>query len=281
MRLTSLRSLALGLCVLAAAACGDDGGGGADGDGTDGDRFPDASDVVADGGPTGGGGECAATNYQCNNCVDDDGDDLIDGDDPECTGSIDDDESSFATGIPGDNKDDKWQDCFFDGNSGAGDDHCRWHTCCALELDDPSDCPVDRKFDPDTDCPEQTQACIDYCGALTPPGCDCFGCCTVCDGDVCEDIYINPAVAPDCDQEHLDDPEVCPRCEKVDECGGGETCDDNPDDCVLCPGQTEDDLPDSCNNMNECPGGETPCDVSADCGASQYCSAGCCINVVE
>ncbi|HEY8145774.1 MAG TPA: hypothetical protein VIG06_24005 [Kofleriaceae bacterium] len=269
--------MTLGLCVLMGAACGDDGGGGADGDGSDGDRFPDASDVVADGGPTGGGGECSATNYECNNCVDDDGDDLIDGDDPECTGSIDDDESSFATGIPGDNKDDKWQDCFFDGNSGAGDDNCRWHTCCALELDKPEDCPVDRKFDPDTDCPEQTQECIEYCGALTPPGCDCFGCCTVCDADGCEDIYINPAVSPDCDQDTLHDPEVCMQCNKAADCGGDEEC----GGCVLCPGQTEEDLPDECDGMNECPGGETPCDVSADCGDAQYCSAGCCISVVE
>ena len=278
MRLTSLRSLILGLCVLAAAACGDDGGSGSDGSDSGDDRFPDASDIVADAGPSGGGGECSAENYQCNNCEDDDGDNLTDGDDPECTGSIDDDESSFATGIPGDNKDDKWQDCFFDGNSGAGDDNCRWHTCCALGAEGGDDCPVDRNFDPDTDCPEQTQECIDYCGALTPPGCDCFGCCTICEGDVCEDIYINPAVSPDCDQEHLHDADVCMQCTKSDECGGD---DQDCGGCVLCPGQTEDDLPDECNEMNECPGGETTCETSADCGDSQYCSAGCCINVVE
>jgi len=279
MRLCTLRSLTLGLSVLMAAACGDDGGS-ADGDGTDGDRFPDASGIIADAGPTGGGGECSAENYECNNCEDDDGDNLTDGDDPECTGSIDDDESSFATGIPGDNKDDKWQDCFFDGNSGAGDDGCRWHTCCALGSTGGDDCPVDKNFDPDTDCPEQTQMCIDYCGALTPPGCDCFGCCTVCDDAGCEDIFINPAVSPDCTQENIHDPEICAECTKSEDCGT-DTCNDNPDDCILCPGQTEDDLPDSCNNMNECPGGETPCDVSADCGTDQYCSAGCCINVVE
>ena len=36
---------------------------------------------------------------------------------------LDNDESSFATGIPGDNMDACKQDCFFDGNSGMGDDH--------------------------------------------------------------------------------------------------------------------------------------------------------------
>jgi hypothetical protein len=278
MRFATLRSLALGLSLLLVAACGDDGGSA---DGTDGDRFPDASTgPAADAGPTGGGGTCSADNYQCNNCEDDDGDNLTDGDDPECTGSIDNDESSFATGIPGDNKDDKWQDCFFDGNSGAGDDDCRWHTCCALGSTGGSDCPVDPHFDPDTDCPEQTQMCIDYCGALTPPGCDCFGCCTVCDDAGCEDIFINPAVSPDCTQETIHDPEICAECTKSADCGT-EECNDDPTDCVLCPGQTEDDLPSDCQGSNECPGGETPCDVSADCGTDQYCSAGCCINVVE
>ncbi len=37
--------------------------------------------------------------------MDNDGDGLVDGFDPECTGPFDDDEATFATGIPGDNKD--------------------------------------------------------------------------------------------------------------------------------------------------------------------------------
>ena len=44
--------------------------------------------------------------------------------DAECTGASDNDEASFGTGIPGDNKDPCKQDCFFDGNSGSGDDGC-------------------------------------------------------------------------------------------------------------------------------------------------------------
>src|SRR5690606_26909529 len=71
------------------------------------------------------GGTCA-----CSNGVDDDGDGKVDGFDEECTGAADDDEGTFATGISGDNVDPKWQDCFFDGNSGAGDDGCRYHTDC-------------------------------------------------------------------------------------------------------------------------------------------------------
>src|SRR6185295_8929281 len=79
-------------------------------------------------GGTAGGTGCGST--QCTNCKDDDGDGKIDGADLECTGAADNDEGSFATGIPGDNRDPKWQDCFFDGNSGAGDDGCRYSTDC-------------------------------------------------------------------------------------------------------------------------------------------------------
>jgi hypothetical protein len=233
-----------------------------------------------DAGGWAGGGPCSPGNAQCNNCVDDDGDDLIDGDDPECTGSLDNDEGSFATGIPGDNKDTKWQDCFFDGNSGAGDDGCRYHTCCLLGAESGAECAVDSNFDPGADCPVQTQTCIDYCAPLAPPGCDCFGCCTVCDPDtnVCTDVLTNPAVAPNCRLGSIDDPEVCPPCIKNDECGGG-GCE--PTGCVLCPGQTPDDLPDECNNQNECPGERTRCEESGDCGEGEYCSNRCCQAVVE
>ena len=73
--------------------------------------------------------------------MDDDGDGKIDYADPECVGPLDNDESSFATGIPGDNMDACKQDCFFDGNSGMGDDHCLWQLKC-----DPAtrgSCPYD------------------------------------------------------------------------------------------------------------------------------------------
>src|SRR6185295_2832893 len=104
----------------------------------------------------------------CSNGIDDDGDGTIDGFDVECTGAIDDDEGSFATGIPGDNRDPKWQDCFFDGNSGAGDDRCRYPTGCLtgeLSQDAPA-CAV-------------TETCRNNCQPRTPNGCDCFGCCSV------------------------------------------------------------------------------------------------------
>src|SRR5690606_24375918 len=109
------------------------------------------------------------------------------------------DEGSFATGIPGDNKDLKKQDCFFDGDSGDGNDGCTLHVCCIQ----PSLCEgpdsIDNQFDETANC-QVSDKCSMNCGAVTPPGCDCLGCCTVCgqvDGaDGCADIAINPLLYP-------------------------------------------------------------------------------------
>jgi hypothetical protein len=218
-------------------------------------------------------GACDPAGPQCNNCVDDDIDGTIDGFDPECVSALDDDEGSFATGIPGDNIDAIKQDCFFDGNSGAGDDGCDLHVCCLLI----GECPEHLKpeqYDPAECTP--TQACIDNCAPVTPPGCDCFGCCTICSGDICHTVLTNPAVAPDCTQEVLADPALCPPCAPIADCG--EDC--VPFECVLCPGQTEADLPPECMGTAECPSGLTVCESNADCTAGQFCSGGCCINGV-
>ncbi len=204
----------------------------------------------------GNGEPCA-----CSNGMDDDGDGLIDGLDPECTGPYDDDEETFATGIPGDNQDPKWQDCFYDGNSGAGDDKCRYHT----------DCLSGAKLPNDPDC-QVSQACFDFCRPRTPNGCDCFGCCEVFANGGSSFISIGGGCS-------VDDLSGCDTCiqtaECVNECG----------ECELCPGRTLDDLPAVCRGngggdppMNTCEDGETVCTQGADCvGASQYCLQGCCV----
>ena len=226
-----LRPLTIGL-LLALTACGGDPGAGDDGP-ADADVHPDGR-VPAGCDPSPGA-------PACNNCVDDDHDGKIDGDDPECTGAIDDDEGSFATGIPGDNMDGTWQDCFFDGNSGGGDDGCRYNTCCLYDPDcpdDPGGCSA-------------TQGCIDACAPLTPPSCDCFGCCTICDADGCADIVINPAVAPACDETSIHDPSACPVCVKNTDCG------------------------------SQCPADAAECGADVACPDGQFCAAGCCIAVVN
>ncbi|HEX2735033.1 MAG TPA: hypothetical protein VHM70_25685 [Polyangiaceae bacterium] len=258
---------------------------------------------------------CNGAPCACSDGEDNDGDGLVDGQDSECTGPFDGDEATFSTGIPGDNRDPKWQDCFFDGNSGAGDDGCRYHTDCLtgdLPPDDPK-CTV-------------TDQCRDLCEPLTPPGCDCFGCCEVHTGS--ETLHI--VVSDSCSMERIDDEQACPRCEPTT------ICDNECGPCEICIGQTIDDLPASCFEtpnvpnpptgsggspsigdgdsgappsgggggngdgsggapstppdgqgggpsseppsppMNVCDNGATPCTTSDDCGGIAYCSLGCC-----
>jgi hypothetical protein len=275
-------SLSLGLAIFAAACGGDDGGNGGDDD--EGDDVADGGDGDADGGGDSDGGgdgdgdadggqdaECVPGTTECTDCVDNDGDTLVDGADPHCTGPLDEQESSFSTGIAGDNVDAKKQECFFDGNSGQ----CQVHTCCLLD----GECPESLgTYNPPQSCSNQDAECLQSCLPLTPVGCDCYGCCTVCNPatDDCADILINPALAPDCGPEDIGAATMseCFACVKVDACNGGE-CNDDPDDCILCPGQTDEDLPDACNGTNQCPS-STACETTSDCPAGDYCSVGCC-----
>ncbi len=228
-------------------------------------------------GTAGGGGFPAVGYTQCSNGIDDDGDGLIDGFDPECTGAADNDESSFATGIPGDNRDPKWQDCFFDGNSGAGDDGCRYSTSCLT-----GDLPLT-----DHDC-IVTQSCIDYCAQVTPNGCDCFGCCTVqqTDGSTVDIMEV-----PTCSLLNLSDTTACPRCVKTTQCGN--TC----GECELCLGKTVADLPASCTPQTgtggttgaggappvyTCDNGTQVCGPDLPCpSTTQFCSMGCCLGIPQ
>jgi hypothetical protein len=284
MRVRSNRWIILTFIALVSVACGgDDDGDGADGGDDTADGGDDgAGDDIAgdDGAGDGGAGDgdeadagpvaCTAQSEQaCGNCIDDDLDGLIDGQDPQCQGPEDRLEDSFATGIPGDNQDPKKQECFFDGNSGQ----CQVHTCCLL-----SDCPDDLlPFDRDQDCDNLDAPCLSDCLPSTPVGCDCYGCCTVCnpETDDCADILLQGA--PDeCDPGDIGTATMseCLSCVKVEDCNGGE-CDGSPDDCILCPGQSGDDLPDTCE-ANECPEGQTVCQTSDDCDGLDYCSNGCC-----
>ena len=201
--------------------------------------------------------------------MDDDGDGQVDGFDVECIGAYDDDEGAFATGISGDNMDPKWQDCFFDGNSGAGDDGCRYSTQCLtgeLEMSDP-DCTV-------------TQECIEFCAPRTPNGCDCFGCCEVFDEENQPHFVY---VTGECTDEHLDDPDICISCTQTTECNN--EC----GECELCPGMTPEDLPPECtptggeggsgsdDPVPTCDNGMQVCTADMPCGTGRFCMNGCCL----
>ncbi|MCB9748897.1 MAG: hypothetical protein H6713_02705 [Myxococcales bacterium] len=223
----------------------------------------------------GGGGECVQTEckgklYACGDCQDNDDDGLVDQADPECIGPCDDDESSFATGLPGDNMDACKQDCFFDGNSGAGDDKCEWNLKCDPENPGGDDCPYDPDF---SNCPEmQNEQCVMNC--QVPNGCDCFGCCSVESDGMTYDIYLGD---PDCSLAMI---EQCQPCTKNDD------CDDDcvPELCELCFGQDPDDLPPECDGA-ECDEGKQSCTVDNegvdDCPEGYFCFVGCCEVIIE
>lgn len=251
---------------------------------------------------------CGSAPCACSDGKDNDGDGVVDGMDDECTGPFDNDESTFATGIPGDNQDPKWQDCFFDGNSGAGDDGCRYHTDCITGKVDPAD---DQKK-----CGISEQ-CVNFCAPRTPPGCDCFGCC----GVTVAGETINILVGESCSTENIEDEKACPRCVPT------AACQNECGECEICVGKGIEDLPAKCFTAppatgtggsgstppptgaggagsttpptgggatttpptgtggsgstppappNLCDSGAKACSVSADCGGSAYCSLGCC-----
>jgi hypothetical protein len=197
---------------------------------------------------------------QCADGLDNDGDGFIDGADPECTGPFDNDESSYATGIPGDNQDPFVQDCFFDGDSGGGNDGCRWDIRCVAP---PNGAHCNNN---------QLDGCA-TCKQLTPNGCDCFGCCTVyvpSDGGlVAHDVRIIDT----CTAEVIDDPLKCPTCTKVVDCQN--TC----DPCEYCLGRPPDPscTPDA---GPQCPTGVDPCPPDGNCGVGFSCITGCCLKYI-
>jgi hypothetical protein len=178
---------------------------------------------------------------ECSNGKDDDMDGLIDSADPECIGLADNKEATFATGIPGDNIDACKQDCFFDGNSGMGDDGCDWQLKCD-PLSKNSQCPYDMSYATShtMECStsaSQSQKCIDNCRKYVPNGCDCFGCCVV--PGAATPIRLDPT----CTSKDFGDPTKCSPCTQITQCLN--KC----DPCELCLGKTT--VPAYCNEDSD------------------------------
>jgi hypothetical protein len=189
---------------------------------------------------------CGKLPCQCSDGVVQDQDGLVDMADLECVSAWDKDETSLATGLSGDNRDSACQDCFFDGNSGAGNDGCAIATSCrtlGTAEGAPGGCstctPSDR--------------CTTVCQAYTPNGCDCFGCCGV---QLGSNIVKNVLLSGTCsvDGSNLSN---CTECVPSTACAN--TC----GRCELCPGKMVADLPADCGSTNGADGG-----VSADGGIS-------------
>ncbi|HEY6557975.1 MAG TPA: hypothetical protein VI072_11910 [Polyangiaceae bacterium] len=209
---------------------------------------------------------CGASPCACANGVDDDGDGKADAEDVECQGDMDNDEATFATGMPGDNRDPKWQDCFFDGNSGAGDDRCRYPTGCLTGEIAQTDraCAI-------------TQSCLDRCMPFVPQGCDCFGCCTVSTGSGPVDIQLSKS----CTGAKLGNPKACARCEKSTTCHPPAVDAGSPPPAVDAGSPPPPPPPDSgAPPPNPC-GDAEECMTAESCNAGYQCTAGCCVSIPE
>jgi hypothetical protein len=244
-------------------------------------KLPDGNVISADGAVVG----CMPGGTQCTNCIDDDKDGLVDWLDPECTGPLDNDEGSYATGIPGDNIDPCKQDCWFDGNSGSGNDGCLFDLRCKKESAN-AECPYDPGLATTKECAPPSDKCIKYCKPLVPKGCDCDGCCQVYDD---KGTVHTVKLTSTCTTEALGDPTKCPTCTQIKDCS-------NPcGKCDFCLGKLT--LPPECYPdagppptdgatptdtgtpppPGTCPDGLKACSPSSPCPTGEYCLTGCCI----
>lgn len=165
----------------------------------------------------------------CADSVDNDTDDDVDALDIHCFGPLDDDESSFATGVPGDNNGaNGYTECPFDGNSGSGNDDA----CCN---------PADPTLN------------------VVPNGCDHTGCCEIdVNGNTSgEFVYIagECEFAPACGDEGT---HGCP-CSTTEACDEGQTC--------LLDGVDGDGFCSKCMPCEQDPVCGNPCDCGEICYA--------------
>jgi hypothetical protein len=251
--------------------------------------LPDASPDPSDAAPDAPGGD-DATNRDgasdaggcvrsvcataCGDCVDNDGDGLVDMEDSACTSPCDGTEDSFSDQPNLDALVPCRSDCAFDDNSGSGDDHCLGsHRCDPLE--------ISPRFDPEGqacsympdagDCAPQPDTCRAKCLPRTPNGCDCFGCCELLRGSG-HYVWLNSlgTQGPSCNTlADVTDPNRCRPCTPVADCF-------NPcEGCERCVGSP--DLPGGCATP-ACPAGMQSCGWpgASACPAGSYCLTGCC-----
>ncbi len=308
MRKWMLGAMVLLLSGVNGCSCSDDGegspadgGGGGDGGGwVTGDGGPvvvQDGDVVIteDGGhtwvcrPT----VCDGHLLECGDCMDNDGDGVVDPRDPECLGPCDNTEGpALLAGVGGETGGPCRADCYFDFGNGPGNDDCYWdHRCDPLSVDpdfhpEGAECAYDESRVGTRDCPDsQSETCLDVCRPLTPNGCDCFGCCTFDEllgrsaADGGEHVWIGSVIEGTnegtCTFEDILDTDKCRPCTPV------EGCWNDCGHCELCIGREE--LPADCYEMDggvpyRCPDGVQECGLPGEpeCPDGYYCVTGCC-----
>jgi hypothetical protein len=277
------------------APSGDGGDGSAvEADGGGQDASPgDGSMSASDAGPTACvPAGCSGRTYQCGDCMDNDGDGLIDSRDPGCIGPCDNTEDVYDLGIPGGDTATCIRDCYYDPNQGSGDDTCSYDERCDPLSPDPR-CPHRPPGGP-VRCPEsQPMSCYDRCGPLVPNGCDCFGCCELPAGSG-RYVFLGSSDSSGertCSPDSIGDPTRCRPCTPYrgcwNECGRCELClgrTELPADCFPPPdggGLTDDaSMPVDGGAVDmRCSPGVQPCGLPTDppCPDGWYCLTGCCI----
>lgn len=226
---------------------------------------------------------CQGKTYQCGDCLDNDGDCKVDASDQQCLGACSNNEAGFKGDIPGQNNAPCKMDCYFDQDTGSGNDDCYWsHKCDPHEVA-PNYPPSGSQcaYDPNANVPGSQQSCAQlsaaqsalcgsYCGPLVPNGCDCFGCCAIPGAPTT--VYLGSEDSGGngtCNLNTLGDPSKCKPCAQVPACLN--TC----DICEICVGKPT--LPPGCSGQS-CPPGDAPCGLGgqAACPDGKYCVTGCC-----
>jgi hypothetical protein len=224
---------------------------------------------------------CQGKVYACGNCIDDDNDCGIDSGDTQCLGPCQNNETGFYGDIPGQNSAPCKMDCYFDGDSGSGNDDCNWsHKCDPLSVApnyDPSGSACE--YSPNANIPgyqgscadalsSQSAQCLNYCQPLAPNGCDCFGCCDI--PGLTYSVYLGSNEGnPQCTLADLTDPDVCRPCTQVP------SCINECEECEICLGKPT--LPPQCT-VQTCPAGKQLCGQPGQsaCPSGEYCITGCC-----
>lgn len=222
---------------------------------------------------------CGGAARECGDCSDDDGDGWIDASDPECLGPCDDSEGELFSGATTNITGSCRADCYFDLNSGSGDDGCNWSYRCDPRSVAPEFYPTGSPMC-EHDATLATcnggvppESCQSSCRPLTPNGCDCFGCCEL-PAASGRFVWIGAVdEASHCELTSSADPSACRPCTPVLGCQNA--C----DECELCVGKAT--LPPSCSEAAgpSCPSGVRSCDPRAlgACGPLAYCITGCCM----
>jgi hypothetical protein len=210
---------------------------------------------------------CAGQLRECGDTLDNDDDNLIDLDDPDCLSPCDNNETSFSLQYPGGGSDGCKLDCYWDANSGQGDDQCNHNIVCdSLDPGGASGCAHDPDFLMCDDA-QQSAQCLAVCPAMVPNGCDCFGCCQL--GDQTIFLGIQQEGEGPCSAAT---PELCSSCTLHMGCFN--PCDS--EGCELCFLDSIEDLAPGCREP-ACPDGVQSCTSSYSCPPETSCKTGCCV----